>query len=213
MRHLTVTGTRTRRLHGGDALGHQLRLRHQAGAEASLLHAIRRAADVEVDLVVAEAPRRSPPPRRAWPASEPPSCSATGCSSGEKPSSRSRSPRSTASAVTISVYSSALPRQQPMEEPAMPIRPIHHRRDAEPVRENLHVYSSYSSIPRGSQPLPSRACAPIPQCAHLLCYQRLKPGCQSARCRPVHPRHHGRRADQFQARAQPAQRFRPPPEA
>src|SRR3569833_3078655 len=37
----------------------------------------------------------------------PPSCSATGCSLASKPSSRVRSPCSTASAVTISVYSSA----------------------------------------------------------------------------------------------------------
>src|SRR3569623_2662493 len=37
----------------------------------------------------------------------PPSCSATGCSLVAKPSSRARSPCSTASAVTISVYSSA----------------------------------------------------------------------------------------------------------
>ena len=41
-------------LHGGDAGGDQLRLRHEAGAEAALLHAVGGAADVEVDLVVAE---------------------------------------------------------------------------------------------------------------------------------------------------------------
>ena len=55
MRHLTVTGTLTRAAHGRHAARHQRRLRHQAGAEAALLHAVRRAADVEVDLVVAEA--------------------------------------------------------------------------------------------------------------------------------------------------------------
>ena len=54
MRHLTVTGTRHARPHGRHAVGHQLRLGHQAGAEAALLHAVRRAADIEVDLVVAE---------------------------------------------------------------------------------------------------------------------------------------------------------------
>ncbi len=55
MRHLTVTGTDTRRLHGRDAIADELRLGHQAGAEAALLHAVGGAADVEVDLVVAEA--------------------------------------------------------------------------------------------------------------------------------------------------------------
>ena len=40
-------------LHGRDAGGDKLRLGHQAGAEAALLHAVGRAADIEVDLVVA----------------------------------------------------------------------------------------------------------------------------------------------------------------
>src|SRR5471032_234052 len=39
--------------HGLDAVGHQLRLGHQAGAERALLHALGRAAAVQVDLVVA----------------------------------------------------------------------------------------------------------------------------------------------------------------
>jgi len=40
--------------HRGDAVGNQRRLAHQARAEAPGLHAIGRAADIEVDLVVAE---------------------------------------------------------------------------------------------------------------------------------------------------------------
>ncbi len=43
-----------RALHGGDALGDQIRLRHQAGAETAVLHPVGRAADIEVDFVVAE---------------------------------------------------------------------------------------------------------------------------------------------------------------
>ena len=54
MRHLTVTGIDDRALHRRDASRHQLRLRHQAGAEAAGLHPIGRAADIEVDLVIAE---------------------------------------------------------------------------------------------------------------------------------------------------------------
>ena len=71
---------RHRRAHRRHALGDQLRLAHQAGAEAAGLHAVGRAADVEVDLVIAELladPRRL---RRGRAGSEPPSCSATGCS-------------------------------------------------------------------------------------------------------------------------------------
>ena len=45
---------RDRGLHGGDAIADQRRLGHQAGAEAPFLHAVRRAADIEVDLGVAE---------------------------------------------------------------------------------------------------------------------------------------------------------------
>ena len=61
MRHFTVTGTRDRRLHRRDAVADQLRLAHQAGAERARLHAVGRAADIEVDLVIAEVradPRR-----------------------------------------------------------------------------------------------------------------------------------------------------------
>src|SRR3569623_1675175 len=40
------------RLHRGDAFADQLRHRHQAGAETAILHAVRRTADVEIDLIV-----------------------------------------------------------------------------------------------------------------------------------------------------------------
>ena len=56
-RHRQVGGV----AHGAHAVGHQLRLRHQAGAEAARLHAVGRAADIEVDLVIAE--RRGNPRR------------------------------------------------------------------------------------------------------------------------------------------------------
>src|SRR5262249_13398139 len=40
--------------HGSDAVADERRLRHQAGAEAADLHAIRGTTDIEVDLVIAE---------------------------------------------------------------------------------------------------------------------------------------------------------------
>src|ERR1700694_938870 len=43
-----------RALHGMDTSGNQRRLRHQAGAEPAILYPIRRAADIEIDFVVAE---------------------------------------------------------------------------------------------------------------------------------------------------------------
>jgi hypothetical protein len=39
--------------HRRDAIGNQLRLRHQTSAKPPLLHAVRRAADIQVDLVIA----------------------------------------------------------------------------------------------------------------------------------------------------------------
>src|SRR5215469_14204681 len=41
-----------RRAHRRDALGCKLRLRHEAGAEAARLHTVRRATDIEIDLVI-----------------------------------------------------------------------------------------------------------------------------------------------------------------
>ena len=43
-----------RALHRGDALGDKVRFGHQAGAEAAVLHTIRRTADIEIDLVIAK---------------------------------------------------------------------------------------------------------------------------------------------------------------
>ena len=47
-------GNADRALHRRDAIGDQRRLRHQAGAEAAVLHPVRRTADIEIDLVIAE---------------------------------------------------------------------------------------------------------------------------------------------------------------
>ena len=54
MRHLTVTGIDDRGLHRRDAVADQRRLRHQAGAEAAVLHAVGGTAGIEIDLVEAE---------------------------------------------------------------------------------------------------------------------------------------------------------------
>ena len=81
------------------------RLAHQAGTEAPGLHAIRRAAAVEVDLV--EAGIDADPRGRANSAgSLPPSCSATGCSTGSI-ASRPRGRPDHRVGVTISLNKAA----------------------------------------------------------------------------------------------------------
>ena len=55
MRCLTVTGSATASRIAAHAVGDQRGLGHQAGAEAARLHALGRAAAVEIDLVVAPA--------------------------------------------------------------------------------------------------------------------------------------------------------------
>ena len=91
IRHLTVTGTATARLHGGDAFGHQRGLGHQAGAEAALLHPVGRAADIEIDLGIAEilAPARGLGQQRRIAAAK---LQRHRGSRGSKPSRRRRSP-------------------------------------------------------------------------------------------------------------------------
>ena len=55
MRCFTVTGIVDRVAHRLHAVGHQGRLGHQAGAEGAVLHPLRGAAAVQVDLVEAPA--------------------------------------------------------------------------------------------------------------------------------------------------------------
>ena len=54
MRHFTVTGSATAAFIAATQSPTSAGSRHQAGAEAALLHAIGRAADIEIDLVIAE---------------------------------------------------------------------------------------------------------------------------------------------------------------
>jgi hypothetical protein len=120
-----------RSLHGGDAVADQRGLRHQARPEASLLHALRRAADVEVDLVIAEVgadPRAAGERRRI----------AAAKLKGHRMLCRIEADQPVAVAMQHGAgrhhfgVDQRPPRQQPMEEPAMPVGPFHHRRHAKP---------------------------------------------------------------------------------
>ena len=90
-------------LHRRDAVADQRRLAHQAGAEAPVLHPVGRAADVEVDLVIAEI--RADPRRRGEVAAD---RSRRAAAPPDAPPGRSRAaaraaPWITAPVVTISV--------------------------------------------------------------------------------------------------------------
>ena len=122
---------RDRRLHRRDAIADQPRLRHQAGAEAALLHAVGRAADIEIDLVVAEigadARARGASAARIG-AAELQRDRMLGRIEAEQP--RAVAVQHRAGGHHLGVEQRAA-RQQAMEEPAMPVGPFHHRRDAE----------------------------------------------------------------------------------
>ena len=132
MRHLTVTGMLDRALHRRNAVGDQRRLRHQAGAEAAVLHPVGRTADIEIDLVVAEiladlrggrqiagiGPAKLQRHRMlAWIEAEQPRAVAMKDGAGRQ--HLRVEPRTT--------------RHQPVEDAAMPVGPVHHRGDGKAI--------------------------------------------------------------------------------
>ena len=119
-----------RRLHGGDAVADQARLRHQAGAEPALLHAIGGAADIEIDLVVAKlgADARALCERRRVGAAELQRHRMLRRIEAEQ--ARAIAPQHRARGDHLGVDQRTA-REQTVEGPAMPVGPLHHRRDAE----------------------------------------------------------------------------------
>ena len=114
--------------HGADEIAHQMGLGHQAGAEAAFLDTIRGASDIEVDLAIAEV-------------------LADPCCLGEKPRLAAANlkgdrlllgPEGEKALAVAMVHrlgrqhlriEERMGGQQPMEEPAMAVRPVHHGRD------------------------------------------------------------------------------------
>jgi hypothetical protein len=125
-------GDAHRRPHGGNARTDQMRLGHQAGAEAAFLNTIGWAADVEVDLVVAEILGNA----RAF--GERPRIGAAELDrhrvleriEADEPLAVAAQHRARRHHLGIEQCPT---RQQPMEEPAVPVGPLHHRRDTEPM--------------------------------------------------------------------------------
>ena len=117
-----------RRLHGRDGGRDRRRLAHQAGAEGPGLDAVGRAADIEVDLVIAEVfgdPRRLGELRRLRAAKL----------HGKRMLLRREAEQACAVAMDHRIGDDHLgveprpPRQPPVEIPAVAVGPVHHRRD------------------------------------------------------------------------------------
>ena len=116
------------RLHRRDAVADQRRLGHQAGAEAAVLDAVRRTAGIEIDFVKAEigadlrAFRERPRVRAAKLQSQ------RMFGGIETQQSRPVAMEDRASGQHFGIEQRPA-RHQPMEKPAMPVSPFHHRSD------------------------------------------------------------------------------------
>ena len=123
--------------HGGDRIGDQRGLAHQAGAEAPGLHPVRRAAAVKVDLV--EAMRRADRCRLRQQG---------GIAATELQRHRVLDGIQRQQALAVAVdhgvgmdhlrVEPRMRRQQPVEHPAMGVGPVHHRRHRQPDRVGRH---------------------------------------------------------------------------
>ena len=121
--------------HRADAFGHQCRLRHQAGAKPAGLHAVRRASNIQIDLGVAIVIGN------AGGFGKPCGIAATKLQR-HRHSSVDILGRLTQQPVPVAMddgiggdhfgEQQRVRRQMMVKMPAMPVRPIHHRRDAEP---------------------------------------------------------------------------------
>ncbi len=124
--------------HRRDALADKIGLGHQAGAEPPGLHAIGRAADIEVDLVIAVARADL---RRFG--------EALRIAAAELEPDRMLLGREAEHALAIAVehglrrhhlgIEEGPPRDQPQEVAAVAVGPLHHRRDTEFMRSIFHV--------------------------------------------------------------------------
>jgi hypothetical protein len=119
--------------HGFNAIGHQLRLRHQAGPESAALHTLAGAATVEVDLVIAPLLAQLGGLRQV-------SRLATTQLQGQRMlfGIEAQMPRHIAVQERTGSdhlgVEQRVAREQTVKVPAMPVRPIHHGRNAEAPR-------------------------------------------------------------------------------
>ena len=119
---------RNRGLHRRDAIADEIWLRHQTRAEAAFLHAVGRAAHVQIDFI--ETRVRADPctlgQRARLRAAKLQSQRMLRGMEAEKPRAIAMQHRAGGEHFGIEQRAA---RQQAMEEPAMPVGPFHHRRD------------------------------------------------------------------------------------
>ncbi len=116
-------------LHRADAIGDKRWLAHEAGAESAILHALGRATDIEIDLVIAEIGRDAGGLRKIG-GSEPPSCTRDRMLGGVKAEqARAIAMQQGGGGDHLRIEPGAA-RERAMEDPAMPVGPFHHRRHA-----------------------------------------------------------------------------------
>ncbi len=124
-------------LHGGDAVGDQIGRAHQAGAERPRLDAIRRAADIQVDLVIAEIgtdPRRYGELGRVGAAK----LQRDGVLRPVEPEQPFTIAMDDGVGDDHLRIEQRIARQLAMKEPAMPVRPVHHGGDGKSVGRVSH---------------------------------------------------------------------------
>ena len=143
IRHLTVTGIPTARFMASTHSGDQRRLRHQAGAETAVLHPVRRTADIEIDLVIAELLadfRRDGEIARIRAAKLQRHRMLAGIET-EQPLPIAMNDGAGRQHLRIKP---GTPRHQTVEHPAMPVGPVHHRGNGKaPVIDFVHFLRIY----------------------------------------------------------------------
>ena len=137
--------------HRLDAIGDDRRLRHQARAEAAGLHALGRAAAIEIDLVVAPALAQL----RAR-------GELAGIAAAELQRERMLGRIEIEVMRDVAVRERAardhlgveprVRRDQAQEEPAVPVGPVHHRRDAQSMRQVIHSVDNFVAAANSGQP-------------------------------------------------------------
>src|SRR5208283_2859466 len=120
------------RLHRGDAIADKLRFAHQAGAESAAFHALGGATDIEIDFVIAKIGayfRRLRQQQRIGPAE----LQGDGMLRRIKAQQAGAVPKQDRGGSKHLGIKPRAVRQDAMEDPAMPVRPIHHRRHAKAI--------------------------------------------------------------------------------
>src|SRR4030095_14330731 len=120
------------RAHGGNAIGHELRLGHEAGPQTPLLNTIRGAADIEIDFAIAVILTNSCCLRKHF-----------GIAAAKLEGHRLLRVIKTKELLPGAMANGlggdhlrikqGVPREMAMEDTAMPVRPIHHGRHTKSV--------------------------------------------------------------------------------